>query len=96
MVNQARIMQGRAKKERKSMTEKVICVGVDVAKNTLDVAVSNSQERRQFANDHESITQAVRYIASLKPVGIILEATGHLEVPLAAALPGRRECLPGH
>jgi len=68
------------------MTEEAICVGVGVVKGTLDVAVSNSRERRHFANDHESITQAVWHIAGLKPDGIILEATGHLEVPLAVAL----------
>jgi transposase len=68
------------------MTEDTVCVGVDVAKSTLDVAVSDSGETRQFANDDEGISQAVRYIASLKPAGIILEATGHLEMPLAAAL----------
>jgi len=85
-VNQTRITQGRAKKEKKSMTEEAVCVGVDVAKNTLDVAVSNSKEVQQFANDHEGVTNAVRCIASLKPAGIIIEATGRLEVPLVATL----------
>jgi transposase len=36
--------------------------------------------------------QAAQYIASLQPAGIILEATGNLEMPLAAAL--QTECLP--
>jgi transposase len=79
-------MQGRAKKERKPMTEEAVCIGVDVAKSTLDVAVSDSGETRQFTNDDEGISQAVHYIAGLKPAGIILEATGNLEMPLAAAL----------
>jgi transposase len=68
------------------MIEESVCVGVDVAKSTLDVAVTDSGEARQFANDDEGISQAVRYIAGVKPVGIILEATGNLEMPLAAAL----------
>ena len=68
------------------MTEEAVCVGVDVAKSTLDVAVTDSGEARQFANDDEGISHAVRYIAGLKPAGIILEATGNLEMPLAAAL----------
>jgi len=72
------------------MTEEAVCVGVDVAKITLDVAVSDSDEAWQFANDDEGISQAVRYIAGLKPAGIILEATGHLEMPLAAALQAAR------
>ena len=45
-VNQARITQGRAKEEGKSMIEETICVGVDVAKSTLDVAVTDSREAR--------------------------------------------------
>ncbi|MFC1989466.1 hypothetical protein ACFLVW_02725 [Chloroflexota bacterium] len=85
-VNQIRIMQGRAKKEKKLMIEEAVCVGVDVAKRTLGVAASDSRETRQFANDDEGISQAIRYIAGLKPSGVILEATGHLEMPLAAAL----------
>jgi len=74
------------------MIEEAVCVGVDIAKSTLDVAASDSRETRQFANDDEGISQAVRYIASVKPAGIILEATGNLEMPLAAAL--QAGCLP--
>jgi transposase len=80
------MIQGRVKKERKQMAKEAIYVGVDVAKDTLDVAVSNSHETHQFANDHEGIIQAIRHIASLQPAGIILEATGRLEMPLAAEL----------
>jgi len=68
------------------MTKEAVYVGVDVAKSSLDMAVSNSEEVRQFTNDHEGITNAVQYIAGLKPSGVIIEATGHLEMPLAAAL----------
>jgi len=85
-VNQTRMMQGRAKREKRPMTEEAVCVGVDVAKNTLDIAVSNLKETRQFNNDHQGITSAVHYISSLKPARIILEATGHYEMPLAASL----------
>jgi transposase len=84
-VHQTRMTQGRTKKE-KSMTEEAVCVGVDVAKGTLDLAVSNSTEARQFENNHEGITSAASYIAGLKPNIIILEATGHFEMPLAAVL----------
>jgi len=89
-VNQTRMMQGRAKQEKRPMTEEPVCVGVDVAKSTLDVAVSNSKETRQFDNDHKGITSAVRYIAGLKPARIILEATGKYEMPLAASLQASR------
>jgi transposase len=89
-VSQTRMMQGRAKREKKPMTEEAGCVGVDVAKNTLDVAVSNSKEMRQYENDHEGITSAVRYIMGLKPAKIIIEATGNYEMPLAASLQASR------
>ncbi|MFC1904503.1 hypothetical protein ACFLXT_01880 [Chloroflexota bacterium] len=39
-VDQTRMMHGRAKREKKPMTEEIVCVGVDIAKNTLDVASS--------------------------------------------------------
>ena len=68
------------------MTEEKVYVGVDVAKSALDVAVTDSEEARQFANKDKGISQAVSYIAGLKPAVIILEATGNLEMPLATAL----------
>lgn len=74
------------------MKEEGVYVGVDVSKDTLDVAASSSRETFKFANDNEGIRQATQHIASLKPVGIILEATGNLEMPLAVVL--QSECLP--
>jgi transposase len=68
------------------MTKEAVCVGMDVVKNTLDVAISSSEEIRQFTNDHEGITNAVHYIACLKTARIIIEAISRLEIPLAAAL----------
>jgi len=91
-VNQTRMMQGRAKKERAPLMKESVYVGVDVSKDSLDVANSNFRETYQFTNDHEGIMQAVRHIASLQPDGIILEATGNLEMPLAAEL--QAKCLP--
>ncbi len=72
------------------MIEEAVYVGVDVAKSALDVAVTDSGETQRFANDDEGVSQAVRYIASVKPAGIILEATGNLEMPLAVALQAGR------
>ena len=68
------------------MTKEPVYVGVDVAQDTLEVAISNSQQTHQFTNDPEGITQAIRHITILQPAGIILEATGRLEMPLAAEL----------
>ncbi len=72
------------------MAEEAVCIGVDVAKSTLDVAATDSGEVRQFANDDEGIGEAVSYITALRPAAIILEATGSLEMPLAAALQASR------
>jgi len=85
-ANQARMTQGRAEKERKVNADKSVYVGVDVSKHSLDVAASSAVEVRRFANDHEGIKLAIYYIAGLGPDGIILEATGNMEIPLAAAL----------
>jgi len=79
------MMQGWAKMEKRTMVEEVN-IGIDVAKQVLDVAISNSKEIRQFSNDNPGIADAVCYIADLKPARIILEATGKYEMPLAAAL----------
>ena len=79
-------------KENKPMTEETVCIGVDIAKSTLDVAASNFKSTQQFANNDDGISRAVCFIADLKPAGIILEATGGLEMPLAAAL--QAACLP--
>lgn len=68
------------------MKENTVCVGVDIAKNTLDTAVSNAKGTKQFKKDHEGITSAVRYITDLKPARVILEATNTYEIPLAAEL----------
>ena len=72
------------------MTEEPVCVGVDVAKDTLEVAVDDSSETRQFENNPKGIARTVRYLAGLKPSRIILEATGRYEMPLAAALQAKR------
>ncbi len=45
------------------MIEEAVCVGGDVAKSAMDVAVTDSRETWQFANDDEGVSQAVSYIA---------------------------------
>ena len=49
-VNQTRMMQGRAKREKKPMTGEAVYVGVDAAKNILDLTVNNSKEGRRSEN----------------------------------------------
>jgi len=72
------------------MKEQTVHVGVDVAKGTLDVATCDEVEVRQSTNDQGEIRQAVGYIGGLNPTGIILEATGRLQMALATALQAER------
>ena len=47
-VDQTRMIRGRAERGEKPMTDEAVCVGVDVAKDNLDLVVSNSKETGQF------------------------------------------------
>lgn len=68
------------------MEEEKVYVGIDVAKASLDIAVHQSKQRWHFTNDDEGISQAISCQQDLSPVLIVLEATGGIELPLAAAL----------
>jgi transposase len=68
------------------MVNAAIYVGVDVSKETLDMAVHPRQQTRHFRNSETGISAAVTYVKSLAPVLVVMEATGGLEVSLAASL----------
>ncbi len=61
-------------------------VGVDVSKDTLDMAVHPRQQAKSFRNDELGINQAVTHLEKLAPTLVVMEATGGLEMSLAAAL----------
>lgn len=61
-------------------------MGIDVSQERLDVAVSPSGERWACANDGAGIRSLVERLESLEPVLVVLEATGDLQIPVAAAL----------
>jgi len=45
-------MQGRAKRRRKEIMDKEkVYVGIDIAKERIDVAVHSSEQRWSFSND---------------------------------------------
>lgn len=67
------------------MSENSVNVGIDVSKDTLDIAVSNG-ERFGAANDEEGIAAVVERLRSLAPERIVLEATGGYEQAMVAAL----------
>jgi transposase len=61
-------------------------VGIDVAKARLDIAVRPTGDQWAVPNDEAGISQLVTRLQEFAPVLIVLEATGGLEIPLAAAL----------
>lgn len=61
-------------------------VGIDVAKDTLDVAVRPTADTWQVANDDAGITALVTQLCAAAPTLVVLEATGGYECPLMAAL----------
>ena len=60
--------------------------GIDVSKNTLDVAAFNSNQKWQFSNDDTGISQLVETLSKLTPALVVTEATGGYETPAAYAL----------
>jgi len=68
------------------MEQKPVYVGVDVSKTQLDIAVRPTGQRWTAANTEAGIADAVARLQSLAPALIVLEATGGIQVPVAAAL----------
>jgi len=65
---------------------KEIYIGIDVSKDTLDVAIYGDKQHLSFANDEAGITKIVSKLRQLDPELVVLEATGGFEVALAAEL----------
>jgi transposase len=65
-------------------------IGIDVSKGTLDLHTRPTGEVVHVANDTDGIATLVARIVGWAPVLVVLEATGGLEHPLAAALAAAR------
>ena len=63
-----------------------VFVGIDVSKLTLDIAVRPTGEYWQVENTIEGITSLVTKLRSLKPVSIVVEATGGYETAVAVSM----------
>ena len=63
-----------------------VFVGIDVSQDHLDVALAPSGEAWQVGNDEPGIGRLLARLTELRPELIVLEATGRLELPAAAAL----------
>ncbi len=61
-------------------------VGIDVSKDYLDTGMRPGGKPERTRNREAEIDQLVQRLQALKPALIVLEATGGLEMPVAAAL----------
>jgi transposase len=68
------------------MTASEVYVGIDVAKARLEVGVLPAGEAWAVDHDEAGIDALVARLAELRPTLVILEATGGLELAVAAAL----------
>ncbi len=71
-----------------SSTDEVLYAGIDVSKDRLDVALrpTAQEECFAFANDQAGIDSLLARLFETSPTLVVLEATGGLEHPVAAAL----------
>ena len=68
------------------MSQEPTYVGIDVAKDQVDVAVRPTGKSWIVKYDEAGVDSLVVQLNSLKPVAVITESTGGLELPLVAAL----------
>jgi transposase len=61
-------------------------IGIDVSKNTLDVATYISGKKWRFSNNETGINELIDAIKNLTPALVVMEATGGYETPIAYAL----------
>ena len=70
------------------MTEEFTYVGIDVAKDRVDVATRPADQNWSVPYDEAGLETLVAKLQVLEPTAVILEATGGLELPLVASLAG--------
>jgi transposase len=68
------------------MTDSSLFVGIDVAKDKLDMARSDSSQVLTVPNDAAGIRQIIDSLRSTPPTLLVVEATGGLERPILAVL----------
>jgi transposase len=68
------------------MTAAEAFIGIDVARDSLEVASRPAGEHWQIPNDPAGIAGLLPRLRALQPTLIVLEATGGLELPVLAAL----------
>ena len=68
------------------MNEQAFFVGIDVSKAQLDVAMRPGGQLARFANNPAGIEELVQHLQGKQPQLIVMETTGGMELPAAAAL----------
>jgi transposase len=63
-----------------------VFIGIDVSKETLDIAVRPAGTREQVANTEEGIATLIDTLLPLTPTLVLMEATGRYHEAVAAAL----------
>lgn len=61
-------------------------VGIDIAKDSLDLCIEPGEEVLHLAYDDKGISQVAKRLAQVAPTLIVMEATGGLEMRLASEL----------
>ena len=79
-------MQGRAQREGKVMEDILFYVGIDVSKDTLDVALSPTDRTWQVLYTEDGIGKLVEELVPLEPELVVLEATGGFEALLVSTM----------
>jgi len=63
-----------------------VFVGIDISKDTLDVAVRPTGQAWRVGSDSAGLADLVARLQTMRPEVIVVEATGGYEVPVVAAL----------
>ena len=66
--------------------KKEVFVGIDISKEALDLAITDSQKVERFTNDALGIGEVVNRLLRVSPRLVVIESTGGYERPLAVAL----------
>jgi transposase len=61
-------------------------IGIDISKDSLDIAVHETSQRLHFSNDRSGIAKLCRKLKQMKPDLVVFEATGGYEMPLYLGL----------
>ena len=64
-------------------------VGIDVAKDTLEVFITPGT-RKSFLNDDEGQKELARFLTDIHPALVVLEATGGYQIPVVEAMALRK------